>query len=257
MLLADVQDMFVQYNQVIELLLAQDSERADLERSLVARQTELKELQAANHDSATGLDPYVSCFVAMPFSDQRAAAIYEAVRAVLEDKPYFWRVVRADDSAELPGLWSNLRAKLVRAHCYVAILTGTVNPNVMIEIGRMEALERPLLLLRDAAAPELPADLRGLLYEELDTSGADLIDEVRQALARQDALRSMEGARSLSETVLTRYTKLDSQVSQAISRRYPTWQEFIDAPSDRVAHEVDLPHYIVDGVKQALTDIGT
>ena len=39
---------------------------------------------------------------------------------------------------------------------YIAILTGTLNPNVMIETGRMEALQRPLLLLRDAAAAGLP-----------------------------------------------------------------------------------------------------
>ena len=67
----------------------------------------------------------------------------------------------------------------MRAHCFIAILTEAVNPNVMIEIGRMEALERPLVLLRDAAAPALPADLEGLLYAELDAAGKALRYPIR------------------------------------------------------------------------------
>lgn len=130
----DVRTMFVQYNQVIELML-----------SLAAERSQFRE----------------------PFRDDRASEIYQAIRAVAEDSPYFWRVVRADDTVEQPGLWQNLKTKLLRAHCYIAVLTGEVNPNVMIEIGRMEAIQRPLLLLRDTAAAELPADRHGLLYEEL------------------------------------------------------------------------------------------
>lgn len=47
----------------------------------------------------------------------------------------------------------------------------------MVETGRMEALQRPLLLLRDAAAADLPANMNGLLYEDLRTSGSDLTEE--------------------------------------------------------------------------------
>ena len=201
----DVQTMFVQYNQVIELMLSLAAERAGFERDLHARQVEVDELLHSAQGDTTGLDPYVSCFVAMPFSDDRATSIYQAVRAVLEDHPYFWRVVRADDTVEQPGLWPNLKTKLLRAHCYIAILTGGLNPNVMIKAGRMEALQRPLLLLRDAAAAELPANLNGLLYEELHASGSDLINEVRNAIVRQDRLRALQGPRYLSETALKRY----------------------------------------------------
>jgi molecular chaperone HtpG len=250
----EVQAMFARYNQVIEVMLSLAAERADVQRTLNARETELRELRSAGSSEAE-LDPYVSCFVAMPFTDPRANAIYDALRTVLEDAPYFWRVVRADDSVEDPGLWTNLKAKLLRSHCYVAILTGEINPNVMIEIGRMEALERPLLLLRDASAPALPADLHGRLYEELRMSGADLLGEVRDALARQDALGKLRGARYLSESALRRHAALDGEVSKQISRRFPTWQEFLDADSDLIGHQVGLRPEMVKAVKEALTAV--
>jgi hypothetical protein len=194
----------------------------------------------------------------MPFNDRRAGEIYAAVREVLEDKPFYWRVVRADDSVEDRGLWSNQKAKLLRAHCYVAILTGAANPNVMIEIGRMEALERPTLLLRDHEAEQLPADLHGLLYAELRASGGELAAEVRDAVSRHEALRALNGRdRFLSERVLTRDGGLNDQVSREISRRCPTWRTFLGADSPTIARSVGLNPAIIDGVKQTLAALNT
>jgi molecular chaperone HtpG len=247
-----VQAMFTQHNQVIELMLLLAEERAQFERELNAMK--LDEQHAGVESSER--DPYVSCFVAMPFSDPRAAEIYDTVRAVLEDRPYFWRVVRADDNIEMPGLWPNLKAKLVRAHFYIAILTGASNPNVMIEIGRMEALERPLLILRDAAAPELPADLQGLLYEELKATGNQLHSEVVEALGRQQALQALKGRdRFLSETILKRDASLNEQASKQISRRYPAWQGFLDADSATVASQVGIPRPLVEAIKETLKSL--
>jgi molecular chaperone HtpG len=250
----DVQTMFVQYNQVIELMLSLAAERADFERDLHARQVEIGELLRSAQGDTTGLDPYVSCFVAMPFSDDRAGSVYQAVRSVLEDHPYFWRVVRADDTVEQPGLWPNLKTKLLRAHCYIAILTGTLNPNVMIETGRMEALQRPLLLLRDAAAAELPANLNGLLYEELRASGSDLTEEVRNAIVRQDRLKTLQGPRYLSETALKRYAFLEGEVSRKISRMFPTWDEFIQADADHVARQIGANRHTVQAAQESLKE---
>jgi len=250
----DVRTMFVQYNQVIELMLSLAAERAAFERDLHACRVEVEELLHSRQDDTTSLDPYVSCFVAMPFSDDRATSIYHAVRGVLEDHPYFWRVVRADDTVEQPGLWPNLKTKLLRAHCYIAIVTGNLNPNVMIETGRMEALQRPLLLLRDAAAAELPANLNGLLYEELHNSGSDLTDEVREAITRQDRLRQLRGSRYLSETALKRYAFLEGDVSRKISRMFPTWHEFIQADPDQVAREIGANRMTVQAAQTSLKE---
>jgi molecular chaperone HtpG len=247
-----VQAMFTQYNQVIELMLSLAEEQAQLTRTISASQAELDRLRTGS-DEPSELDPYVSCFVAMPFNDQRATEIYEAIRAVLEDRPYFWRVVRADDDVESPGLWSNLKAKLLRAHFYIAILAGNLNPNVMIEIGRMEALGRPLLLLRDAAFAEPPADLQGLLHEDLHAAGAQLRNEVADALGRQQKLQELKGRdRFLSETILTRDASLSEQASRVISRRYPAWQRFLDTDSAAVADQVGISRHLVDAVKETL-----
>ena len=193
----------------------------------------------------------------MPFSDSRANEIYRALRIVLEDNPYYWAVVRADDSVEQPGLWLNLKAKLLRAHCYVAILTGEINPNVMIEIGRMEALERPLVMLRDSSAPELPADLKGLLYADLSATGEALVGEVREALARQEPFQALRGHgdRFLSETVLRRDAGLNDQLSRTISRRYKTWRAFQQAEAIKVARELGVRHPgTIEAAQQALAE---
>jgi len=248
----DVQAMFAQYNQVIELMLSLAAERADFERTLHARQSELDELREARSGVDTGLDPYVSCFVAMPFGDPRATRIYDAVRTVLEDKPFYWRVVRADDSVEQTGLWANLKAKLLRAHCYIAILTQQVNPNVMIEIGRMEALERPLVLLREINAPDLPADLQGLLYAEVDSDLANLDDRVRDELSRQEPLQRLNGDRFLSESVLKRETDLNDRLSREISQKYPTWQVFLSADTGEVARRVGTRPGTIQAAQESL-----
>jgi len=250
----DVRTMFVQYNQVIELMLSLATERADFERDLHACRVEVEELLGSTRSEPSGLDPYVSCFVAMPFSDDRATSIYHAIRAVLEDHPYFWRVVRADDTVEQPGLWPNLKAKLLRAHCYIAILTGDLNANVMIETGRMEALQRPLLLLRDAAAGELPTDLNGLLYEELRTSGDGLIGEVREAIVRQDKLQNLQGSRYLSETALKRYAFLEGEVSRKISRLFPTWDQFIQADAEQVSRQIGVNRVTIQAAQTSLKE---
>jgi molecular chaperone HtpG len=250
----DVQAMFGQYNQVIELMLALDAERADLQRTLNARRGEIDELRAPPGDRDSGLDPYVSCFVAMSFGDPRAAEIYEAVRTVLEARPYYCAVVRADDTVEQPGLWANLKAKLLRAHCYVAILTQSHNPNVMIEVGRMEALERPVVLLRDAAAADLPADLKGRLYAQLTATGEALTQEVRDAFARQEPFHALIGDRYLSQSVLRQEANLNDQVSRDISRLYRTWSAFLQADPHEIARRVNVRPRLIEAAQEALTD---
>jgi molecular chaperone HtpG len=249
----DVEAMFVQYNQVIELMLSLAAERVELESTLLARAGEVIELRGAQNQQA-GLDPYVSCFIAMPARDERAAAIYRAVRAVLEDTPYYWRVLRADDTVEQPGRWASLKPGLLRAHCHIAILTGRPDPNVMIEVGRQEVLQRPLLLLQDAGAADLPADLQGLPCERLSGSGRDVIAEVRDALARQDEFRGLPGARFLSEAALRRHGALDAEVSRAISRAFPTWSEFLQADAGQVARQFGITAPIAQAVQASLAE---
>jgi molecular chaperone HtpG len=247
----DVEKMFQQSNQVIELMLSLAAERSDFERRFRAGQTELDEIRRQTAGSGEGRDPYVSCFVAMPFRDPRSRKLFEAVKEVLEDWPYYWRVVRADDKVEKPGLWPDLKGKLLRAHCYIAILGREVNPNVMIEIGRMEALERTMVLIRDVEAPDLPADLTGLLYSQLDPDAADLIDDTRNELGRHEAFKALTGERYLSRSVLVR-AEIPARISEAISEHYPTWGAFLGADTNEVGRRVGTSPYMIQAAKDAL-----
>ena len=190
----DVQAMFVQYNQVIERMLSLAEDRSAIERERTPSDRGRANCVTPSAQSAD-LDPYVSCFVAMPFRDDAGQRHLPMRSAPLpRTVPTSGEWCAPTTLVEQPGSWANLKTKLLRAHCYIAILTGEVNPNVMIEIGRMEAIGLPLLLLRDTAAGALPADLNGLLYEELRATGSDLVSEVRDALARQDRLRGLRGS---------------------------------------------------------------
>jgi len=86
----------------------------------------------------------------------------------------------------------------------------------------------------------------------LRASGNDLIDEVREALARQDRLRSQQGKRYLSETALKRYAFLEGEVSRKISRLFPTWEGFIQADADHVAREIGANQMIVQAAQTSL-----
>jgi hypothetical protein len=153
----DVRKMFEQSNNVIELMLSGAEEREKLAAERMAVITHLNELKAVQ--GANQLLSYVTCFVAMPFRPD-TDAVYAAIEKVLEDFPFLWSVVRADERTKEAGVWENVKRQMLTAHCFIADVSEA-NPNVMIEIGRMEAIGRPLVLIRRKGSPELPVDLRG------------------------------------------------------------------------------------------------
>jgi hypothetical protein len=75
-------------------------------------------------------------------------------------------------------------------------------------------------------------------------------------LARQESLQTLTGRDwFLSETVLTRDAGLNEHVSREITRRYPTWQGFLDADTQMIAQAVGLPRRLVDAVKETLATL--
>jgi molecular chaperone HtpG len=244
-----VRVMFNQYNQVIELMLSLAEQAARSGRDAAERDT--------SSADAPGLDPYVSCCVAMPSGDPRATEIYDAIRTVLESPPYFWRVVRAGEDTGARVSWPDRKHRLLAAHLHIAVLTGDAVPGMMLEIGRMEALERPLLILRDVAVPEESTALRDLPHEDLKSSGETLVGEVAEALSRHAELRALMGRdRFLSETVLTKDTGIGSDAARRISERYQAWGEFLRTDSTTIAGEAGVSRYLVEAVKETLTALG-
>ncbi len=230
-----IQRIFNQQNRAIEQMLDLADDRSELLAKLAAREVEL----AATRDEDGGLTSYVSCFVAMPYTDQRAKRLYDALKRVLEDVPYCWQVSRADDSVELPGLWDNLRSKLTRSHCFIAIITDE-NPNVMIEVGRMEALGSPLLLLQQDEHGRLPTDLAGRLYEVIpDGDPLALRQRVQGVLDRQKTFCARQGEAFLSETLLSAQG-LGEEVARLLSRAYTTCRRLTEADPGTDAVQLGL-----------------
>jgi hypothetical protein len=207
-------------------------------------------------DGVAGLDPYVSCFVTMPAGDPRAAEIYDAARAVLEHAPYYWRVERAADFGQEPGPWPDRRERLLGAHCYLAILGAGTDPGVLIDAGRMQALDRPMLILTGAAAPAPPASLAGIPRAALQSAGGQLSTEVASALGQEPGWQALNGRdRYLSSALLSRDAGLSEQASEQISRHYPTWQGFLDADAVTVAEQAGISRHLVSAVKATLEDL--
>ncbi len=131
--------ILAEQNQNIEMLLNIADENAMLTTQVLAQDKTFSE-----SDDRGSLTGHVSCFVALPYGEEHADRLYQALKEVLENRRYYWQLVRADRQRRAAGLWENLRNKMIRAHCFIAIISGN-NPNVMIEVGRMEALGRPIL----------------------------------------------------------------------------------------------------------------
>lgn len=116
----------------------------------------------------------------------------------------------------------------------------------------MKALERPLMLFRDINAPELPANLKGLFYEELDVGDANLDDRVHEKLSRQEPLHRLTGDRFLSVGVLRHETAVNDRLYGGLSSKYPTWQTFLKADNDEVARRVGALPGTIQEAKEML-----
>lgn len=76
---------------------------------------------------------HIVCFVAMPFRDE-CEVVLEAIRDVLEVKPYFLQVETAAFQYFARNVSDNVATWIQRASCYVADISDG-NENVMMELG--------------------------------------------------------------------------------------------------------------------------
>jgi hypothetical protein len=136
----------------------------------------------------------------MPFAEQ-SAVVERALRAVLEDDPYWFKLTLARDATLSPNLLDNVKAHMYTADAFLADITG-LNPNVMMELGMVESdpAGRPVFVLKCKSGkgkkePEVPSDLKGRLYVEYEIATTDSEEEKVRRLS--DALRT--GLSTLAE----------------------------------------------------------
>jgi molecular chaperone HtpG len=249
----NIRIMFNQYNQVIGDLLESAARIEDLERARQALFVQLQELTAKT-TATTGRDRWVTCFVAMPFDRPEIAPVYAALERVLEDVPFLWNVVKADESHRDARLWKSVNRLMAGSHCFIAEVSEH-NPNVMIEIGRMEAFDRPLLLLKREGSADLPADLRERLYVTYSGDGQDLIDCLREEIKKNENFCRQSGEPFLSKTFLMRESGLGEAVCGRIAERYPSCQDFLNAKADEVEAALQIRSTLVTAAHDAVASV--
>jgi hypothetical protein len=111
-------------------------------------------------------------FVMMRFRNTaESSALRETIRTSLHDAGLVAHF--ADELSLADELWDNVCTYMCGCRFGVAVVEEieerSFNPNVAIEIGFMQALQRKVLVLKDRRVPMLPTDLAGRLYREFDS----------------------------------------------------------------------------------------
>jgi molecular chaperone HtpG len=252
----NIRQMFEQYNKLIESVLTESDKRGELEVTCQTLRKQIEQESILQETEGFSLAKCITCFVAMPFGNHQSNNLYKALEQVLEDEPFFWNVVRADEEVNDARLWENVERQMSRAHCFIAEVT-THNPNVMIEIGRMEVFKRPLLLLKQKDSQELPADIRERLYVEHESSeiGETLIESLREQILKQQRFCQQQGERYLSEVILRKIQGLDEQLCRKIAREFETCDDFLNVVPDQIAPKFGVNPLLVRVAQEGLLHI--
>jgi hypothetical protein len=132
----------------------------------------------------------IQLFVIMPFAEN-SKVVEQALRTVLEDDPYWFRITLARDSILSPNLLDNVKAHMHLADAFVADISG-LNPNVMMELGMVEGdpAKRPVFVLKRKVEkrerePDVPSDLKAKLYIEYEVVATSSPDEKVRLLANE------------------------------------------------------------------------
>ncbi|HET7527381.1 MAG TPA: nucleoside 2-deoxyribosyltransferase [Burkholderiaceae bacterium] len=96
-------------------------------------------------------------FLALPLKDSASTDLAEQIGEVLRQQDI--EPVLATDLSSSSALSDQIQAAIRRAEVVVADLTGA-NPNVLFEVGLALGLSKPVLLLSQTPANEVPFDLR-------------------------------------------------------------------------------------------------
>src|SRR5882724_3155610 len=105
------------------------------------------------------------CFVVMPFrADLNFFYLY--IRRHLEER-HGLRVERGDHRILTVPLLEKIRQQIGEPKVLIADITGR-NPNVFYELGLAHALEKPVVLLTQDRAEDVPTDIRHLEFVRYD-----------------------------------------------------------------------------------------
>ena len=261
------QAIFTTSNHSIKLMIDQTEQLNEMLSRLSAAQLALREKEKAEivQEGNTERTKHITCLVALPFKDSQTFAyetvLLPALRVVLEQEPYYWQVVRADEKYYRTTVNENVGAWMKRAHAYIADISD-VNPNVMMELGYMHWAKepwQPIIVLERAQTGKHLADLGGIIRIPYpDSNGRHAVSEIAEALKAELAkdegiqkLNSMKEEYYLSPLVLRDTFGVNDEVARELARSYVTMENFVAADVEDIRrHASSLPRYMASGLQQ-------
>lgn len=115
-------------------------------------------------------------FLMMRFDEtDQLSAIAQAIRETGRDAGL--EVLRADDKQYAPELWDNVAVYMHGCAAGIAVFdeinARDLNPNIALECGFLMCQHKPILLLKDQAIAQMPADIIGRLYRSFNSYSID------------------------------------------------------------------------------------
>ncbi len=274
----NAQAAFASSNRSISLLIEQTEKFKDTQARLTALELRLRELEDPpatpneTNESPDRQRRHVVCFASLPFKDDEtfpfSTVLLPALQRVLEQEPYFWQVLRADERYQGVTVEENVGNWLRRADAYIADIS-TRNANVMMELGFMQWAEsvrsRPRIVLeREGMAHPLPLwDLGSFIkvtYPQANaqTAGDDhAIKELAEVLAGKfeklpaiQELNGQKGAHYLSAQFLYSDCEIARARAALISKKFVTMEALVEAEvADILAKIPGITEGRVSGLK--------
>uniref|UniRef100_A0A831ZYV8 Molecular chaperone HtpG n=1 Tax=Desulfacinum infernum TaxID=35837 RepID=A0A831ZYV8_9BACT len=145
------------------------------------------DVNVPGEEASQHLKTFVFC--AHSFTSNSVKIAIETVKRTVKDE-LNWEAVSADEDIKDLSVIDNVRELIRTCQFGVADITR-FNPNVMIEIGMLEMLGKPVVKIRDVDdETPLPVDIRGDLYCRYSVSraggrldvGAEFVDELKKHL---------------------------------------------------------------------------
>jgi molecular chaperone HtpG len=213
-------------------------------------------------------DGLITVFMITPFSEPYRR-MEEAIRAIFEAPPYFFRVLLARDYTYHSSLLRNVQAHIASADAFIADITE-LNPNVMLELGAvlLAGSGKPIFSLRGRSAKnDVPADLKSELYipyGDISDQKSVIEQTIRSCLERDgrlihDGIASLVSQRSrkaLSKTVIGGLSyRLGEDEISSVLRNFDTLEEFVSTPRERIAKITGLKSYGVDALLGELHEV--
>lgn len=201
--------------------------------------------------------PYIYCFFAMPFKEE-CNIVFNAVKNILEEEPYGWKVIRADKEQRGLTISSNVESHITNSDCYIADVSE-MNPNVLLEIGRMSCYKkgndvtsnyfRPIIYLCcEDRKDDIPSDLGGyIFYTYALSSSINLLclsTEIKQKLETDLSLKSIREKKKkeiyLSPDLLVRHSICNAETASRIAEEYKTVESFCRVDPSTIVERLRL-----------------